>query len=747
VSDFLSEFEGTGDTPMGQAPLSLWLKRKKSSLKKEEPASIARYIKMLVQQSQTFKRRYLEPTWLGNLYYVYGAQHIELDAQGRYAPRQVSEDERRVCNIMLPRWMHFVAKGIAPKPQWTCIPWAETPEEVERARTGEKIIKSIHEDQSMLVKRLMVEMQRVLFGSAITKTFYDARGGALVQEMIPGVLGSGQPMMDPETGQQVMVPGKWRRDGEIVIRDVSIFDFHVQTSLTSPLLSEADWCAERASISVAELFRMYGIMAKPETVSLDPLRQLSVDFTRFMEGGQILGTDRRPNDCAYAIEYHEKPCEIEGFERGIIITIVNDKLVPIGDKDEPWAPQQFAPDSAKECGYAYEHYVNIPVIGRFHGHSVMTELKQPQDAINKDRMLLAVGRDLRAIPPIFVPIGCSIPEGAFTTGGPRQIKFTGQLPEVAKLGQLDQGLIEDAQQNLEDVDRISNLFGPSRGEMMGKSPWSADALQFFAEAEESDLMPQTFLAAYAYARAGQKVLQLVKQFYKKERLWILTGPSGEVDSFMAGAANIPERFKIMVQPDSALPLLKGALQQKLERQIQMGLYGEFQQDPIKQQNLRDAMQMPTPFDLMPPEVMAKRRAVRMLAALMATGELPPPRPSDNLQVLVDTWTARMQQPDFDKWPADVQAALTQGVQTLQAQLDQQKAKDTKDQFNLAIMQAVTEAVSRGKFRDAEAMLLATRGILERLDQEGKGAPEPPEPGDQPAEPAEPAPGPAPPPMQ
>ena len=96
----------------------------------------------------------------------------------------------------------------------------------------------------------------------------------------------------------------------------------------------------------------------------------------------------------------------------------------------------------------------------------------------------------------------------------------------------------------------------------------------------------------------------------------------------------------------------------------------------------------------------------------------------------------MLQPDYDKWPSDVQTKLEQAVQMLQQQLDQKKAKDTKDQFNLAIMQSVTEAVSRGKFRDAEAMLLATRGILERLDQESKGAPEP---SDEPQQPGQPAP--------
>jgi hypothetical protein len=740
MSDAVTDFSGSVDAPMGQAPLSLWLKRKKSSLKKEPKDSIVRYILGLVEQSQQFKRRYLEPGWLQRLYYVYGAQHIERDLQGRWTPRQIGEDERRVANIMLPRWMHFVAKSIAPKPQWTCIPWASTPEEVERARTGEKIIKAMHEDQSMLVKKLLLEMERFLFGSAFTKTFYDPKGGALRKEMIPGIDGAGNPLIDQETGQQVMIEGPWRREGEVRIENVSAFDMHGSTSAMSPLMTELDWCAQRSSQSVAEIFRMHGVMATPETTSLDPLRQLSVDFTRFLEAGTYLGADRRPTDSAYVTEYHEKASEIEDFERGIVISIVNQKLIPLGDKDEPWAPQQFDPDSAHEAGYAFEHYVCIPVIGRFHGHTPMAELIGAQDAINKDRMLLATARDLRAIPPLLEPFGSSIPEGAFTVGGPRRIKYTGsQAPAAVNFGPFDQALIEDARENMSDVDRMANLFGPSRGEMMGKSPWSAEALQFFAEAEESDMMPQTFLASYSYARAGQKVLQLVKQFYKKERLWVLTGPSGEVDSFMAGSSDIPERFRIRVQPDSALPLLKGALQQKMERQIQMGLYGNYAENPVLQQDLRDAMQMPTPFELMPPEIMDRKRAVRMLVELKRTGVMPPPRPTDNFQIFIETWAARMKQPDFDHWPPDLQEQLVMATEKLQQEVKKQQGQEMKDQFNQAIMQAVVEAVSRGKFRDAEALLLAHRGIVERVEAQATGQEEPQEEpqGEMPMEPGTP----------
>lgn len=712
----MEEAEGVShytETPLSYFMHSQGIKLKSlDDLKKSKYSDmVAKHVKGLVDKSREHKRRVVEPCWLENLYMTYGAQNIEQDDRGRWAPRDLAEDERRIRNFMLQRASYVVAQFLKVKPIWDVTDLQSKPEGTARAKRSAKMLQAEYHRHDLLVVRLMLAWSEVIFGSSIGKSYYDKQGGAMRPKKVQLREGDGSPVLD-ENGEPAFVIEGYERTGDIVEAEVLPFFFHVPLSAQDPLTSHCAWLAEDPPVHLQDIYRRWRFMAKPDVETTYPIMRLAADFTRFAEGLEVAVPATEVADMATVIEYHEKPSDFQAFEGGIVLQLCNDEVMDVG-------PQQLPPDFDDYC---YNHYCYIPRKNQFWGHSLMTELKGAQRDLNEDRRSLAIARDMGALPPIMEPIGCSIPEGAFIRGAPRRIKFTNQEPKVMQgFGQLNQALIIDSQENEKDMDRIAPVTAPPLQQgAMGKSPWSREALEFMREQQETTMQPSLFLAINAFSKWGRVTLQLMRDHMPGDRLFVLQPDSGDVMRFMASRNDIPESSFVQVQEASALPLLKAALRNEVLNNTQIGLYGspeEMAQDPILRMRILRHMQSPIPQDLMPPEQVDWENALQEAEDLLLMDQPPMPHPMEDMATHLRAHRMTVLHPSFKSWPPESQKLMMQHIKLTEALNEQKTAGQQKQQFVQQIQMATTEMVSRGKVRDAEALLLAVQGLLEHYDKQ------------------------------
>lgn len=700
----------------GNAPLSIWAMKQSvklvsgdtaKTIKKLDPPAVMRYVKQLVQNSEGEKQRHMHSEWSANIFFTYGKQHIERDDRGRWHPMPLAEDELHTTNVILPRVFHIVSKYVGAKPTWSVVPKDTTPRDAERARTAEKLLRAIHDHGDMLPKRVFLTLCQIILGDAFMKIYHDETAGPISRQQEPITDGVGNPVIDPETGQPAVADAGFAPSGDLVQEEVSPYYLHVPPGTSSPLMEECDWIVEKVPTSLKTIWRRWQFDARPDATQEDPMYQMLSDYSRIIGSTDAGFRDTRSRDRAYVWEYHELASMVEGFEEGIILTICNDEILDV-------RPQQLP----HEVGSAYNHYSSMPMIGRFWSHSVVTEMRSPQKLWNKDRLRLGQNRDMTALPWIWDPIGSGIPQGALTSGN-RVLK--GHIePKFLPMPGLSQALVADAQENLADIDRVSNQFGPSRGELPGKSPLSNQALEALKESEASALQPQIALAVHTYSGQGRKVLELMRRFIPAPRLYALAGASSEAEGFIAGGDDIPQEYLVQVQEDSALHQLKGAMRQELLQAVQLGLYGPLD-DPVRLQFMRDQLRFPTPTDLTPNEVLDRRNAIMEASRFMNEGTPPEASPLEDHTVHLLEHIRVTKTPEYRQWPQEARQVWVQHIQQTEGLMKAEQAAGREQGFGVALEQAVIEAISKGKFRDAEAMLLSIRGIAERVQLELQSA--------------------------
>lgn len=700
---------------IGQMPLGYWLRRRGDKFKAgidpmemveaagEE--AVVKYIETLVADSRNFMERHWYEIWKRNIFFVYGAQHIEQDAEGSWHPRDITEDMRRVVNFILQLVLRAVSDKVGAKPTWGVVPYASAPEENMRARTSERMLKSTWNGEDLLPLRLLSAMTEEIFGSALVKVQHNEKGGPVEQIQIPIMTPDG-PLMGDD-GEPVTAPGPFKAQGIVEHSEVSPFYFHVPSGRRTPIVDKLPWVIEDPPMDLHEIWQRYGFDAKHDTEGKDPIYTIATDFARLMEAPDMGFQDSRPRDQATHLQYHEEASIIPGLEKGIRITIINSRIVDARKAQQP-------------NSFPYVHFCTTTRDGTFWGHSKVNEMIDPQRYINEDAQLLAQARDLGASPFLWDQSGSGISEASFV-GGPR-VLTSPVPPQWLDTPQLSQALIEDARENKANLDRVASQHGPSRGELPGKSPHSAQSLEFMEQAEKSSSQPQLLWSGWALASWGQKTLQIIKDFSTNEQVYVLAGKSSDPESFMAGPQNIPQRFVVQVQQDSALQELKEPLRQRVLAGLQGGMYGQqIMQDEMRLQKLRDHVDFPTPSELIPPEEWDRRNAIAEAAALIEQGENPMAEPLENHQVHFAEHVLRMKHPDWKRWSDEQKKVWMAHIQHHQKLLEAEQASQQTEQFTQLMTQAAVEASGRGKFRDSEALLLVIRGILEQLNQKEQEA--------------------------
>jgi hypothetical protein len=697
------------ETQTGNAPLSVWARKQgiklvsgdpARTIKKLNPASVVRYVKQLVQNSKGEKQRHQHSEWSANVFFTYGQQHIERDTRGRWHPIPLSEDELHTTNVILPKVFQIVSKYVGGKPTWSVVPRDTSPQDSDRARTAEKLLRALHDHGDMLPRRVFLTLCQIILGDAFMKLYFDETAGPISRAQEPITHPDGSPVIDPETNEPAMADGGYEAAGDLEQLEVSPYYMHVPPGTPSPLMEDCDYVIEEVPTSLKTLWRRWRYDARPDATQEDPMYQMLSDYSRIVGATDGGFRDTRPRDLAYQWQYHELASLVDGFEEGIIVTIVNDDVVDV-------RPQQLP----HECGYPYVHYAAMPMLNRFWSHSIVTEMRSPQRLWNKDRLRLSQNRDLTAIPWIWDPVGSGLPQGALTSGN-RVLKGH-QEPKFLPTPALSQALIADSQENLADVDRVANMYGPSRGELPGKSPMSTGALEVLKESESSALQPQIALAVHAYSAQGRKALELIRRFMPAPRLYALAGASAQIEGFVAGGDQIPQEYLVQVQEDSALHQLKSAMRQELMMAIQMGLYGPLE-DPQRLQYMRDQLRFPTPTDLTPNEVLDRRNAIAEASRFVNEGQPPMASPLEDHAVHLMEHVRVTKTPEYRQWPEKARMIWVQHIQQTEALIQAQQAAAREQGFGVALEQAAIEAIGRGKFRDAEAMLLSMKGIMERI---------------------------------
>jgi len=699
--------------PIDSSPLSTWSRRLGVRGKMGDPAKtvkkigeqrVAKYITQLAEASHNYKTQYMHSEWARNILAVYGLQHIERDADGRWHPIALGEDEKHTSNLMLKSAFALASSFLGASPDWAVVPASGDSEDVIKARTAEKILRAIYHEHKVFVRRLFAILDMVIMSDGFLKLCFNPMGGQVMKKEMPIVDGLGQPVIDPETGQ-LAANVSYGIEGDLEIYAPSPFHIHVPPGTKTPLMNDCDWVIEKAPISLAQIWARYRYEAKPDTTASDPAYELASDFSRAI-GAKLENyyVDTRAKDEAFVYEYHELAKLQEGYEEGIVIKVVNDEIVSVTPQPLP-----------HRAGYQYVHLPQLPMHNRFWSHSVMTEVWPAQKMYNKDRLRLSQNRDLTALPWIWDPHGSGIPQDALTSG-PRRLRGVTE-PKWISPPSLSQALVADLSESLADMDRIANQFGPARGELPGKSPLANQALEFLQQAENQTRQPQLALSSDAWIDFGYKALETVRRFYPEGRLFAMAGPTARVEGFMAGAQQIPLRYEILVQADSALVQSKTQLRQELMQGIQVGLYADAMQDPQKLQWLRDQLRYPTPGDLTPPQMLDHENAVMEWQRFLTEGTPPEVSPLEDLSVHIEDHVRVTKTEGYKRLPTEMRKTWVEHIQQTQALLQSQQAAGTQAGFEQQTMSALLEAVSRGKFRDAEALLLAMRGIMERLQME------------------------------
>lgn len=603
------------------------------SIKSLSDSKLGGLVDRLVKCSDDYRDRTIARRCMRSLAFFLGYQHIMWSSKHRrFYPMPLKHEQRHTANLFRSRIMVMVSSFTSHRPKFSVI--AEEQSSLSRSdtRVSDLILANLWYESRFTSRNIGGAMQRALFGGAWWRAAYHSEIGQVGKLPVFAMNMDGTYAADRD-GNKVQLTDKngelmfeWSKPiGEVRAELLSVFDVGFPPSAREPVAADLPWVNVKIPVPVAELKAKWGLSVAPSSDAVDPLMAMqagiSESYGTYLDPDQLADTlaAYEGANCAFETQLYLPHSNQNGFEGGMVLTVVDGKVV---DRAE----------GALDTGeLPFEYQPAIPVPLRFNGETSAFDMCDPQMQYNWALSDIAEQRR-EAMRPLVVYPELAIDTREILSGRrmlARKQGHEGAL-QVVETNQLTPAVMTELGNHLANVDRTAAQFPFTRGEMMGASPQPVGTIQALQAADVSDLQPGMDLADEAQGRLGAKMLALVRANYSEDRLALVTtDDAGDVAGFMYSRSSLPRRLRVTVRPRSSLrDTNKDALRTSLGEIAKSGVFGEVTQDPKFTEYLLEVMDAPAPEQYLTVSNLGYRRQEREIEEMIATEQAVPLGPFD-----------------------------------------------------------------------------------------------------------------------
>jgi hypothetical protein len=529
---------------LNKIPKAAGSQRKKVEVKD----SLDAYWPMMKEYIETGKeaRRPAERKWILNLAFLHGRQYTFFNTSAHML-QQIGGYQKRlriVDNQILPKWRRQVNDLIRTRPKMSVVPSSNQDEDIQAAKTGDKVIKHFWR-ANRVPKKL-----RKLGG-----WIYSTGNAFLADTWNPSL---GKQMVDQGSGQVVY-------EGDADLSVWSPFEVLVPTAFLSEI-HDGPWLIKHRWRS---LHWIEGTFKRGGEVKAED-RASSVAEMTYLIDQHTAG--RKESEGAYVYDLYIKPCK--EFPKGKFLVGANGIIL---------FEKEFPANS-----YPLEHFKDIDIPGMFWGEATMTSSVPLQVIWNKTLTAIYDHNQIMARGKWMVPRGAEM-EAQISDSIGEILEFTvvqGREPKQADLkgipGSFDL-LLSAIRTSMEDnfsqheVSRGTNKSDIRSGEMVS----------LLREQDAIGVVGTHAIFEESLEAVMGRILRRIKNGYKSERMLQIKGDDDEFEVFAFQGADLRDNTDVSVVKESSLSDSKVARQAQIMQRWQAGLYG----DPLDPEVRRHAMKM------------------------------------------------------------------------------------------------------------------------------------------------------------
>ncbi len=497
-------------------------------------------------------RRPYEQRWILNMAFLVGQQYTFYNRTASILQqiKRVKGKIRSVDNQLLSRWRRQQADLIKNDPIMSVVPDTNEHEDIEAAKTGDKVMKSFWRQNRMKTKIRRLAGWIYSCGNAFLDDRWNPRMGPIkIDEE------SGKPyyLGDVDCGvwspMEILVPF-------IALGDVELHDF--------------PWMIKHKWRSLDWIQTNYP--ARGGEVTNEEIPPSTTNMVNFM--GNISGSIAGEIPGAIVKELYVQPCH--DAKRGKFITAAN--TIVLGKED---FPHDF---------YNLEQFKDIDVPGIFWGKATLEDAIPLQKTWNRTisgidefNRTMAKGKGL-------------LPRGANLDALPDDqhgewLQYTpvlGYKPEILTLKTLPSTyplILDVTKKSLEDhFSQHVVTQGTNQSDLR-----SGSMVELLREQDAHGNIPSHAVFEEALEAVMSRVLKRIQAGYSVERMIKVRGREGEYEIFSFLGADLRNNTDVSVKRQSSLPDSRVAREARIMDRFGQGLYGD-PQDPEVRRHIMNMLE-------------------------------------------------------------------------------------------------------------------------------------------------------------
>ena len=482
-------------------------------------------------------RRPYEQLWLINLSFISGRQYTFYNRSAQILQNVLSRKGRvRVIdNKILPRYRKQISRLIRNRPVMSVVPNTSDLEDIEAAKTADKVLESFWRNAKMLKKN------RELGG-----WIYSCGNGFLDDRWNPK---KGPTELDEKTGQ-------YRYLGDVECGVWSPLEVLVPaTGIGDTDLHAMPWMIKHKFRPLEYYQKQYGALGN--TVVAENRDATTVSPNIIYGSNYAMDSDKLPG--AMEIQLYLQPCA--RHPKGLYITGANGVI--LNKQDYPFDY------------YHLEQFKDIEIPGIFWGmatcesaiwlqklwNRTLSDIAEFNRTLGRGKWLIPQGANMQASPDdsfgqqlYYTPKMGYKPEHVTIKGLPQTYQ---QVLMVAS-----QGFMEIFHQH--EVSQGTNKSDIRSGEMV----------QLLLEQDDFGNVPTHAVFEESMEAVMARILKRIQKGYTNERTVQITGRGGEYEVMSFKGADLKGNTDVHVKKESSLPDSKVGRQNTILSRYEKGLYGD-----------------------------------------------------------------------------------------------------------------------------------------------------------------------------
>lgn len=539
-----------------------------------------------IYQQQSKTRYLLERDWLLNIAFFLGHQYLFYNNRATRLeyPKVPSWRVRLVFNYIKPIVLSQVARLLKARPTMNVLPGSKEDSDAAAAKVAEKVLDYIWRKLKIPMKLRQLAMWFSTATTTFLKVEFDPSAGDIMEIDVPDTDKAGNPKYAFQTdeagqpvvgedGQPVVAPAMKKQSvplGEISVEIITPFEIYVPDSATDLDSPSCPWVMICKFYERSEFLRRWPeAEGKVNFATKEPARQSFYEATILSAFSNYnTGSDQQKGQLE-GIACQEWIFKPDANHRHSTRVVIADKNI-ISKYEDP----------ELKGGFPVFAFGDIVIPGRFWHDAVVQDLRPLNKEYNRTKSQIVEIKNLMAKPKWTVPRGAGIKDTAITDEPGEVIMFNGTIrPEPTRPPEIPQYVFDHAQKILDDMQNISNVRS-----VAVRPPGritSGVAIAAMNEQDDSAFGPTAVDFENSLESVARRILYLISQHYKEERLVQIMGRNGEADVFDFKGSDIGENFDVIVQTGSSLPRSKVAKQELIMRLAEGGWFG-----PVEDPNVR-----------------------------------------------------------------------------------------------------------------------------------------------------------------